>query len=238
MHTRACAHTHTHTHTHTHWHSCTHPHTHTHIGTHAQIHTWTHRHGRFYGIHKLDYSPSNKIHISLTKCLMYLLKVSTHTSLRKAFEKIAKLKFGKYWVGCLCNIWLQLSPANNLWSPKLQRNVLWPIYKWGIATKQKWNYRITFFAKKGVRIHFITIVNIKMMSSCLNRLIYAIQMKNMSRNLIIACLVKEQLHDYWKCSICYTRITGLLISTNVAKNNCQLWFSMVQYDRHFVNWVS
>ena len=45
---------------------------------------------------------SNDIRISLTMCVycIYLKKGLTHTGTIKAFEKIAKLKLGNYWVGC------------------------------------------------------------------------------------------------------------------------------------------
>ena len=41
------------------------------------------------------------------------MKVLTHTRLRKAFKKIAKLKvkLRKHWIGCLCPMWSLLSAA-------------------------------------------------------------------------------------------------------------------------------
>ena len=60
--------------------------------------------GRFHGIHTLDFPFSYRNQISLTMCLMYFGESFSPYNQEKAFEKIAKLKLGKYWVGCLCPI--------------------------------------------------------------------------------------------------------------------------------------
>ena len=59
--------------------------------------------------HTLGFPFSNRIYISLTRCLMYFLGSFRHKSKRKATEKIAKLKFEIHRAGCLCPVWWLLS---------------------------------------------------------------------------------------------------------------------------------